>query len=234
MSTPPEGTRSVVVAIDGTSGSGKSSTARAAAARTGLRYLDTGAMFRAMTLWMLNNNIDLTNQGAVSACASYPKIEISTDPQNPSVKLDGVDVSAEIRGESVNAAVSPVSTVPRVRSVLLTQQRDLITASLPRGGMVVEGRDIGTVVWPTASVKLYLVADADTRAARRAAQTGGAHAAAHDNLTTRDDIDSSRATAPAQAAEDALQIDTGDYSLAEMIEGVVSMIQAAQAGFSDE
>lgn len=234
MSIPPEGIRPVVVAIDGTSGSGKSSTARAAAARTGLRYLDTGAMFRAMTLWMLDNDIDLTNQAAVSACASYPKIDISTDPENQSIRLDGVDVSSEIRREPVSSAVSLVSTVPRVRSVLLVQQRELITAALRWGGIVVEGRDIGTVVWPSAQVKLYLTADVDTRAARRAAESGAAHAATHANLTSRDQIDSTRAAAPAQAAEDALQVDTGDYSLAEMVEGVVSMIQAVQSGAADE
>lgn len=229
MNTPQPG-RPVVVAIDGTSGSGKSSTARGAAIRTGLRYLDTGAMFRAMTLWMINNQIDIHNQAAVSACATYPRIEISTDPEQPTVKLDGVDVSAQIRTPEVSAAVSPVSTVPRVRSVLLKQQQDLIMAAMRQGGMVVEGRDIGTVVWPTAAVKLYLVADSAARAARRAAEHGIGHDDAHHNLTLRDRIDSTRAAAPAVAAEDAVEIDTTDYTLAEMIEGVVSMITEARGG----
>lgn len=148
MSTVSE--PSIVVAVDGTSGSGKSSTCRGVATRLGLRYLDTGAQFRAMTWWMLRNGVDVRDQAAVAARAGEPRIESGTDPQAPTIHVDGVDVAVEIRTEAVNAAVSPVSTVPDVRARLLDLQREIIGA----GGIVVEGRDIGSVVWPHAEVKV--------------------------------------------------------------------------------
>ena len=159
---------SLVVAVDGTSGSGKSSTCRAVAERLGLRYLDTGAMYRAVAWWMLQHDVNIYDVNEVAAHAHTPRLESGTDPLRPTITLDGVDVSVEIRSDDVNAAVSPVSTVPAVRARLVELQRDLIGA----GGIVVEGRDIGSVVWPAARLKVFLTADPGARAARRAAEAG--------------------------------------------------------------
>ncbi len=134
----------IVVAIDGPSGSGKSSTSRGVATALGLRYLDTGAQFRAMTRWMLDNDVDVTDHALVATLADRPVIASGTDPQDPTIAVDGVDVAAAIRTQEVTAAVSDVASVPEVRARLLALQRSLIGD----GGIVVEGRDIGSVVWP--------------------------------------------------------------------------------------
>jgi len=213
-----------VVAVDGTSGSGKSSTCRGVAARLGLRYLDTGAQFRAMTWWMLREGVDIHDADAVAACAGKPAIESGTDPLGPTIEVDGVDVSAAIRTDTVTGAVSPVSTVPEVRARLLELQRQIIGD----GGIVVEGRDIGSVVWPQAEVKLYLTADAEARALRRAAEEGGSDVSVtHQVLQERDRIDSGRATAPLVMADGAVHIDTTPYSLEEVIEQVVGLVRVA-------
>ena len=159
----------LVIAIDGPSGSGKSSTSRGVAQRLGLRYLDTGAMFRAMTWWLLREGVDVHDQAAVAARVEEPEILSGTDPTGPSILVDGVDVGLAIRSDDVTAAVSPVSTVPEVRARLLELQREIIG----EGGIVVEGRDIGSVVAPDADVKVFLTADAAARAERRAAEAGG-------------------------------------------------------------
>ncbi len=166
MSTIPV---DIVVAIDGPSGSGKSSTSRGVASRLRLRYLDTGAMFRAMTWWMLRSGVDVHDPAAVAARVGEPEILSGTDPLGPTILVDGTDVGLAIRSDEVNAAVSPVSAVPEVRARLLQLQRDVIGA----GGIVVEGRDIGSVVAPDAAVKVYLTADPAARALRRAAEEGG-------------------------------------------------------------
>ncbi|MFT4263725.1 MAG: (d)CMP kinase, partial [Nocardioides sp.] len=163
----------LVIAVDGTSGSGKSSTSRGVAERLGLRYLDTGAQFRAMTWWMLTNGVDVHDADAVTAVASRPYLVSGTDPSGPTITLDGLDVASEIRSDAVNAAVSPVSAVPAVRARLLELQRDIIAEALATGGIVVEGRDIGSVVWPQAELKVYVSADPGARALRRAAEAGG-------------------------------------------------------------
>ncbi|WP_309504923.1 MULTISPECIES: (d)CMP kinase, partial [Nocardioides] len=131
---------SLVIAVDGTSGSGKSSTSRGVADRLGVRYLDTGAMFRAMTWWMLRQGVDVHDPAAVAARCAEPVIESGTDPMAPTITVDGTDVAVAIRQDDVNGAVSPVSAVPEVRARLLQMQRDVIAAD---GGIVVEGRDIG-------------------------------------------------------------------------------------------
>lgn len=183
----------LVVAVDGPSGSGKSSTSRGVASRLGLRYLDTGAMFRAITWWMLDRGVDVHDAPAVAARASEPLIESGTDPTGPTITVDGTDVSSAIREDDVTSSVSPVSAVPEVRARLLALQR----AVVGEGGIVVEGRDIGSVVCPDAPVKVYLTADADARATRRAAERGGTDVAATQaSLLARDKIDSGRATAP--------------------------------------
>ncbi len=214
----------LVIAVDGTSGSGKSSTSRAVAARLGLRYLDTGAMFRAMTWWMLDRGIDTADTAAVAAAVHQPRIESGTRPDAPTITVDGHDVSVEIRGDEVTAAVSPVSAVPEVRAVLLDLQREVIGG----GGIVVEGRDIGSVVWPQAEVKVYLTADPAARAARRTAEVGGADVAAtRESLLSRDRIDSGRATAPLTMADGAVHVDTTDLTLEQVIDRVVGLAEAA-------
>ena len=216
---------SVVVAMDGPSGSGKSSTSRGVADRLGLRYLDTGAQFRAVTAWMLRQGVDVLDPAAVAALADRPVVVSGTDPLAPTITVDGEDVSVEIRSEAVTAAVSPVATVPEVRARLLELQREIIAASLADGGIVVEGRDIGSVVWPEADVKLYLTADAAARAARRSAEAGGEVAATEASLLARDRIDSGRTASPLVMAEDAVHIDTTAYSLDEVIDRVVALVE---------
>jgi CMP/dCMP kinase len=217
----------LVVAIDGTSGSGKSSTSRGVAARLGLRYLDTGAMFRAMTCWMLRQGVDVHDPAAVASRCDEPEIVSGTDPLGPTITVDGADVAIAIRGDDVNAAVSPVSAVPEVRARLLRLQRDVIASD---GAIVVEGRDIGSVVVPDAPVKVYLSADPAARAVRRAAEQGSADLeATRASLLARDKIDSGRATAPLVMADGAVHIDTTPYTLDEVIALVVALVEKAGA-----
>lgn len=214
-----------VIAIDGTSGSGKSSTSRGVAEQLGLRYLDTGAMFRAMTWWLLRHDVDVRDPRAVAAQAASPEIVSGTDPLGPTITVDGTDVSVEIRGDDVTAAVSPVSAVPEVRTRLLELQRRVIGS----GGIVVEGRDIGSVVWPQAEVKVYLSADPDARARRRTAEQGGTDVAStQESLLERDRIDSGRATAPLTMAEGAVHIDGTHLTLAEVIARIVDLAAPAR------
>lgn len=221
----------VVVAMDGPSGSGKSSTSRGVADRLGLRYLDTGAQFRAITAWMLRNGVDVHDPAAVAARADAPFIVSGTNPLDPTITVDGEDVAEAIRSEEVTAAVSPVATVPEVRARLLELQRSIISEALAEGGIVVEGRDIGSVVWPEAEVKLYLTADPAARAARRTAENGGASVADTEaELLRRDAIDSSRAAAPLVVPEGAVHLDTTPYGLAEVIDQVVAVVEQASAG----
>ncbi len=211
----------LVVAVDGTSGSGKSSTCRGVASRLGMRYLDTGAQFRAMTWWMLDQGVDVHDADAVAARCEEPEITSGTDPEHPTIAVDGTDVSAPIRSAEVTAAVSPVSTVPEVRERLLELQRTIIGD----GGIVVEGRDIATVVWPAAEIKLFLSADPGARARRRVAEHAhlGDVAATEAGLLERDKIDSGRSTAPLAMAPGAVHIDTTDYTLDEVIDQVVGL-----------
>ncbi len=212
-----------MVAVDGTSGSGKSSTCRAVAERLGLRYLDTGAMYRAVAWWMLQHDVNIYEVAEVAAHAASPRLESGTDPRNPTITLDGADVSVEIRSDAVNAAVSPVSAVPAVRARMVELQR----AAIGAGGIVVEGRDIGSVVWPQAELKVYLTADPSARAARRALEAGTADVAAtQESLLSRDRIDSSRTVAPLMMADGAVHIDTTDLTLDEVADLVVGLATA--------
>ena len=214
----------VVVAMDGPSGSGKSSTSRGVATRLGLRYLDTGAMFRAMTWWMLQHGVDVNDPAAVAAKADAPLLISGTDPVAPTITVDGIDVAEPIRSVEVTQAVSAVSAVPEIRERLLLEQHDIIGD----GGIVVEGRDIGTVVAPDAPVKVYLTADPAARAARRTAEMAGVTVqATRADLIRRDKLDSGRATAPLAMADDAHHIDTTPYTLDEVIEKVVALVRAA-------
>ena len=212
---------SVVVAMDGPSGSGKSSTARGVARRLGLRYLDTGAQFRAMTAWMISHGVDFSDAAAIAALADQPELVSGTDPQDPTITADGVDVSVEVRSQSVTDHVSAVASVPEIRRRLLQLQRSIIG----EGGIVVEGRDIGSVVAPDAAVKLYLTADSSARAARRTAENGaGSVEDTHADLLRRDAIDSGRAVAPAMMPDGAVHLDTTPYTLEEVIDQVVALV----------
>jgi CMP/dCMP kinase len=216
----------VVVAMDGPSGSGKSSTSRGVATRLGLRYLDTGAMYRAMTWWMLEHDVDVEDPEAVAAHADAPLLVSGTDPAAPTITVDGTDVAGPIRGPEVTASVSAVSAVPRIRERLVREQRDIIGA----GDIVVEGRDIGTVVAPGAQVKVFLTADAGARAVRRAAEQSGADVAAtQQDLARRDRIDSGRRTSPLAMAADAHHLDTTPYSLEEVVDQVVALVHAVRS-----
>lgn len=221
-------TRHVVVAVDGTSGSGKSSTCRGVATRLGLRYLDTGAQFRALTWWLLQRGVDVHDPAAVIAAlgaeVGRPDVVSGTDPVAPAISVDGTDVGVEVRSEAVTAAVSPVSTVPVVRQRLLELQRAIIGD----GGIVVEGRDIGSVVWPQAELKVHLSADPAARAGRRAAEEGGSDLArTEQSLRERDRIDSGRAAAPLVRADGAVDVDTTHRTLEQVVDLVVGLVEQA-------
>jgi cytidylate kinase len=217
----------IVVAVDGPSGSGKSSTARGVARRLGLAYLDTGAMYRAITWALLERGVDLDDAAAVAAAAADVVLRSGTDPVNPTIEADGVDVSEPIRGADVTSNVSVVAAVPDVRALLVQAQRDAIRDSLD--GIVVEGRDIGTAVAPDAPVKVYLVADADARARRRASEQGHDDAdATQEALARRDHLDSSRAASPLTKADDAVLIDGTFLTLDEVIDAVVALVEEAR------
>jgi len=218
------GINSVVVAMDGPSGSGKSSTARGVAARLGLRYLDTGAQFRAVTAWMLDQQVDLTDPAAIAVRAGVPELVSGTDPENPTITVDGQDVAVAIRTQAITDHVSAVASVPQVRQWLLELQCSIIG----EGGIVVEGRDIGSVVAPDAEVKLFLTADPSARAARRTAENGaGDVEATQADLLRRDAIDSGRTSAPLLMPEGAIHLDTTPYSLDEVIQQVVDIVDRA-------
>lgn len=206
-----------VLALDGPSGTGKSTVARRVAQRLGARYLDTGAMYRAATLAVLRAGVVLDDVVAVAACAERARIDISTDPEQPTIRLDGVGVDAEIRSAEVTTAVSAVSAVPAVRALLVAAQREIIED----GGIVVEGRDIGSVVWPTARSRVYLTASPEVRARRRAGEIGAAQADVSSiaaDIARRDRMDSSRAASPLAKAAGAVELDTTDLDIDEVVQ----------------
>ena len=217
----------LIIAIDGPSGSGKSSTSRGVARRLGLHYVDTGAMYRAMTWWMLEQGVDVDDPEAVAARCGEPVIVLRDDPTDPGVSVDDQDVSAAIRDAAVADAVSRVAAVPEVRERLVRSQRSMVDAAITAGtGVVMEGRDIGTVVLPGADLKIYLTADVEARAARRALEEAersgrGSVASAHANLESRDALDTTRTVSPLQQAADAIAIDGTHLSLDEVIDAVI-------------
>lgn len=213
----------LVVAVDGPSGSGKSSTARGVAERLGLAYLDTGAMYRAMTWALLQRGTDLHDAREVGRDAESVTIRSGIDPLRPTIEVDGHDVSGPIRGVDVTTNVSLVAAVPRVRELLVLLQRQMIEES--QGGIVVEGRDIGSAVAPDAPVKVYLVADPAARAARRAAELGILDpGTTQDDLARRDQIDSNRMASPLAMAADAVLIDGTDLTLRQVVDEVVALV----------
>lgn len=222
----------IVIAIDGPSGSGKSSTAKGVAKARGLRYLDTGAMYRALTWWMLHHGVDVHDAAAVAANVERPVISMGTDPDAPTVAVDGRDVATDIRGKDVTTNVSAVSAVPEARALLVRTQREVIeTARTESTGIVVEGRDITTVVAPDAPVKLFITASAETRAQRRSKEVRtGDIAATQADLVRRDKLDSSRAHSPLTQTADATELDTTGLTLVEVVALVVQLADEAKVG----
>jgi cytidylate kinase len=216
-----------VVAVDGPAGTGKSSVSRGLARVLQARYLDTGAMYRIATLAVLRSGVDPTDQDAVQAAAAAANLSVGHDPDTDRSYLDGENVSAEIRGDEVTKAVSAVSSVAAVRARLVDLQRGLAAGP---GSVVVEGRDIGTVVLPNADVKIFLTASAETRARRRNDQNVAAgllddYDGVLADVRRRDHLDSTRAVSPLRAATDAVVVDTSEMTESEVIDHLLDLVQ---------
>jgi CMP/dCMP kinase len=214
----------IIIAIDGPSGAGKGTIARAVAKRLGFHHVDTGAMYRAVAWKALHDGIDLTDEAVVSALAERAQFDVSDER----VSVDGHDIVSSIRTPEMDAAASVVARQPAVRRVLVERQRALAE----RGGTVMEGRDIGTVVFPRAQVKIYLDASPEERARRRAtdpAHASGKGTAAIQEVATaladRDRRDTTRAASPLAVAEDAVVIDTTALSIDEAVERVMEIVR---------
>ena len=218
---------SLVIAVDGPAGTGKSSVSRSLARSLGARYLDTGAMYRIVTLAVLRAGIDLDDVEAVSAAAADVDLAVGYDPDEDRSYLAGEDVSAEIRGDEVTRAVSAVSAALEVRSRLVQLQRELAAG---QNSVVVEGRDIGTVVLPGADVKIFLTASAEERARRRndqniASGLGDDYEAVLADVKRRDHLDSTRKVSPLRAADDALVVDTSDMSEPQVVSHLLELVE---------
>ncbi|WP_157762314.1 (d)CMP kinase [Nocardia yamanashiensis] len=219
--------------MDGPSGTGKSSVSRLLATRLGASYLDTGAMYRVATLRVLRSGVDLDDAAAIVVAVKELPLTIGTDPSREVIELDGEDVSNEIRGNEVTKAVSAVSAVPEVREQLVALQREIAFAA---GRIVVEGRDIGTVVLQDADVKIYLTASAEARAFRRNAQNiaegrGDDYEGVLADVQRRDNLDSTRKVSPLRPAEDAILVDTSELTKDETIDELYRVVaQRISAG----
>lgn len=224
----------MVVAIDGPAGTGKSSVSRGLARGLGARFLDTGAMYRMVTLAVMRAGVDPEDPEAVGDVASTVELSVGYDPDTSSFFLAGEDVSAQIRGDDVTRNVSAVSAVPSVRTRLVDIQRAMAEGP---GDIVVEGRDIGTVVFPDAPVKIFLTASPETRAQRRNAQNIAAGLA--DNyegvladVRRRDHLDSTRPVSPLRPASDAVVVDTSDMTEAQVIDHLVDLVKQRTGAMS--
>ena len=219
-----------MIAVDGPAGAGKSSAARGVATKLGLRYLDTGAMYRALTWFLITQRLDVTDPAVVAANARRPVIEVGTDPGRPAIAVNGADVSGAIRSRAVSNAVSAVASVPEVRAHLIAQQRDILARACAAGqGIVAEGRDIGTVVVPQAVVKVFLTASEEARASRRSADLAADPGATPD-VTRDENKRRDRADAPqTMMADDAIEVDSTVLSLNEVISLIVRA--AGERGF---
>ncbi len=223
----------MIVAIDGPSGSGKSSVAREIARRCGLTYLDTGAMYRSVALACLRRGVDPEDAETVAETARTVRIEFLPDGDGQRVLVDGDEATAQIRTPEVELAVSPVSANPEVRETMVAIQRDFGA----RGDIVAEGRDIGTVVFPGADVKVFLSASPEARARRRAVQRQGGNLATGEDmavdadaerailadLVRRDDYDSSREASPLRPADDAHRIDSSELSFEQVVDAIIGL-----------
>lgn len=212
--------QSRVVAIDGPAGSGKSTVARRVAERAGLPYLDTGAMYRAITLGVLNRQVDPADQTAVAGVLDDIDIEVG----RTTVLVDGQAATKAIRSATVTQNVSAVAANPAVRAALVGLQREWIGQ---QGGGVLEGRDIGTVVAPRAGVKIFLTASTRERARRRALETGGNVNEVEADIIRRDELDSTREASPLRQADDAESIDTTNREISQVVSAIIERIEAA-------
>ncbi|MBI5231385.1 MAG: (d)CMP kinase [Coriobacteriales bacterium] len=223
----------MIVAIDGPAGSGKSTTAKLAAERLGFRYLDTGAMYRAIAVRALAERLDLDDEAGVTSLAQRERVLFAHEEGSAlptRVTIGAHDVTAAIRTPEADAAVSHVARLARVREAMLAQQRSIAEGR----DVVVEGRDIGTVVFPQAEVKVYLTASPHERARRRTAeQAERGHAVEHEevleSIERRDEIDSTREVAPLQAAEDAVELDSTELSVDEVVDAIEALVHSARS-----
>ncbi|MBF0546804.1 MAG: (d)CMP kinase [Candidatus Riflebacteria bacterium] len=218
-----------IVAIDGPAGAGKSTVAKLAAAKLGFSYLDTGAMYRAVTLKALNGKLNFSDRGALGDCAKNSRIEFVEVDSNvfPQVFLDGVDVTNAIRDPLVSRNVSEVAKEPSVRSFMTDLQREIGAQGL----WVVDGRDIGTVVFPNASVKIFLTASIEERAQRRFRELKAKGYSPImneliDEIAKRDEIDSNRETAPLKKAENAFFLDTTSLTIDQVVDKIFGIVTA--------
>ncbi len=207
----------IIVAIDGPAGAGKSTIAKALAEKLNLRYLDTGAMYRAVTFAALTRNVQLHDESAVAEIARRSVLMIDDD----SIVIDGVDATAAIRGAEVTRSVSVVATNSLVRTELRNRQRQWVSE---HGGGVVEGRDIGSVVFPDATLKVYLTASPIVRARRRVAQSGGDVQQIAAEIAERDQRDSSRSDSPLMKTVDSITVDTSDRAIEDVVAQLKQLI----------
>ena len=207
-----------IVAIDGPAGAGKSTVARALARRLGVQYLDTGAMYRAVTWLALHEGCELTDEDAVGVLSESCELDVGLDD----VVIDGFDVTRQIREVEVTRAVSLVAALPRVRAEMRRRQREW---GVSRSGGVIEGRDIGTVVFPDAMAKLFLTANPRIRAERRVAEHGGDVREIERSIAERDRLDSTRADSPLATSSDSLVIDTSGLTVDEVVQTILGLIE---------
>jgi CMP/dCMP kinase len=220
----------LIVAIDGPSGAGKSTLGRKLARELGLLYIDTGAMYRAVALAVTRAGVSTADPAAVAAAARRADIQLAGDPDSLQVRLDGLDVSQEIRGEQVGHTASVVSAIPEVRRELVRRQREMGE----RGGVVLDGRDIGTVVFPDADVKFFLTAVPEERARRRfdeerVKERDQTFEDTLADINARDRRDSSRADSPLRIADDAVVIDTTELPVEEVYRRMLELVRARGA-----
>ena len=227
ISPKRRGLKKILIAIDGPAGSGKSTTAKLVARRLGYVYLDTGAMYRAMTLKVLSSQVDPSDEKAVTELTRTTEISF-VGGEDMRILLDGIDVTAAIRSEDVTANVSLVSSYPGVREIMVARQREIGSAK----GCVMDGRDIGTVVFPNAELKFYIVASIMERARRRQEELSdnGVELPIHrvvEELKERDRKDSTRKTSPLRKADDAIEIDTTDLTIDEQVGIILNYVEKA-------
>ena len=222
----------LTVAIDGPSGSGKSSVSKAVARELGVGFLDTGAMYRALTWWCLEEGVDLDDQAAVAQAARELPLEMGHDPRVPQVRVSGREISQDIRTTRVSAVVSKVATNTAVRPVLQQRQRELMAQiAAETGGVVAEGRDITTVVAPEADVRILLTASEEARLRRRSRELHG-HAEEHAVQATRDQVvrrdrDDSTVSQFTEAADGVVLVDTSDLDFEQSVQAVLSVVRSA-------